>query len=62
MKFKLDRCIGIFTTGLAALLLTAMQHTNPSVFLEYLIAYQSNLFVTFILLLTIAAVFLSTEK
>jgi len=62
MKLNLDRCIGIFAAGVMALLLVAMTHINPSDFLQYLIAYQTNLFYVYVISLIFAAIFLSFDK
>jgi len=62
MKFNLDRCIGILAMGVMALLLVAMTHVNPSDFLQYLIAYQTNVFYGYVISLVFAAIFLSFDK
>lgn len=48
--------------GVMALLLIAMTHINPSDFLQYLIAYQTNVFYGYVISLVFAAIFLSFDK
>ena len=62
MRFNLDRFVGILAVGIAAFLLSAMQHIDPADFIQNLINYNSTLFGFYIVTLIVAAIFLSTEK
>lgn len=62
MRFNLDRFVGILAVGMAAFLLWAMQHIDPEDFIRNLINYNSTLLWLYIVMLIVAAMFLSTER